>query len=315
LRISVGTVRGVQADSNNLIYGDIGVPDLPFPEGAINDPEWDTVETVISFDGSLSDGVLGNTWTLYDASIEDTPRSPVEYELKFLDVNVGSDNEYTFDIDSGVFDSNYSEPPEGTTEILLGVKSRRDGYDSWQYPQIRLQYPGFTDSVGDSDGFDSVGDSVGAPFDSVGLCDEFWSDVEHYFPFTDDELDLKGNATLTTSGAAGVTVGNGLRVGADQGGVDIASIPAVDIIADHTLEVTFQEVGSNPNGSAWICNSRKGTVPDGGIYILLSTFNEVVVGYFDSSGAQSVSSSAITPGDENTVRVEYDSSLSRARVE
>jgi hypothetical protein len=89
---------------------------------------------------------------------------------QFLNTDVGTLTQWGMDSNLSEVDSNMGFPPEDARTVVLKVISQRDGYDSWQAAEIELQMPGFTDSVGDSVGFDSVGDSVGdsAGFDSVG---------------------------------------------------------------------------------------------------------------------------------------------------
>jgi hypothetical protein len=138
---------------------------LPFPEIACDssgvtpcDEYFDSVVTLNTFDGSADNDVIsGNTWTLENASIGDTPPSTVELEqVVFLDVNVGTDTEYDIDFGSSEIDSSYAGPPLNTRFVTLSVKSVRDGYDSWQAPSVTLTVPEEIDSIGiDSIGIDS----------------------------------------------------------------------------------------------------------------------------------------------------------------
>ena len=88
----------------------------------------------------------------------------------WLSVNVGSDTFYEQDSNT---DSNISEAPTDSDRVHFRVTSLRDGYQSWQSPEVTLVYEQI-----DSDGIDSDGvDSSGALWTPAEITTALWLDA------------------------------------------------------------------------------------------------------------------------------------------
>jgi len=107
----------------------------------------------------------------------------------WLSVNVGSDTFYEQDSNT---DSNIGEPPTNSDRVHFRVTSLRDGYQSWQSPEVTLVYEQI-----DSSAFDSNGSPTDPNFADVSLLLHM-DGADASTTFTDSSSDAR---TVTNGGS------------------------------------------------------------------------------------------------------------------
>jgi hypothetical protein len=136
--------------------GNLKVDGLSYPESYTWTGDhfltWEGRDRIVQADvgfGHFQSGGVGEDGTTYRiegyAYVGDST-----VEEQFLYTDVGDALSWGFDSNVSEVDSNMGFPPEDSRRIVLRVVAQRDGYDSWQSPEVEFQVPPFTDSVGDS---------------------------------------------------------------------------------------------------------------------------------------------------------------------